>query len=161
MNKTHEPVEVRHNYFSRYAIMDPQGTVTMARKRLKGVDFDTFVVTGDSGLAVGVLLAWKMGKSLVVIRKPGAQCHDWENFYGEIGSRWLFLDDLVETGDTRTRVIKDMSKIIRDHEISTVYVGQYEYANRYNRATGKYQNGLFTESTTGAPTEYACCEECG
>jgi len=162
MAKTQHPVNmIRHNYFSRFAIADPDCTVRTAKKRLAAVDFDTFVVTGDSGVSVGTILAWKLGKNLVVIRKDGVDHHDWESYYGTLGDRWVFLDDLIETGSTRGRCKDAIATISSEEDVKTLYVGQYEYINRYNKETNDYQDGLFTPSRDDEPIVYQCCEDCG
>jgi hypothetical protein len=124
MRRTH----VRHNYFSRYSIESPQETITRARKQLRRVDFDGFVVMGDSGLSVGVILAWKMNKQLLVLRKDGHTCHDWGNNYGVLGDRWVFLDDMIDSGATLETVFARVQKLKEVEEVESEFVGAYLFS---------------------------------
>jgi hypothetical protein len=105
MTKTPAPVTYqRHNYFSEKGLANSKAYVRAARKALKDVDFDTIVVTGLSGMGAGSILAHSMGKNLFVIRKGGEQTHDWRAGFGVMGKKWIFLDDLIDSGSTWHRV---------------------------------------------------------
>ncbi len=66
--------------------------------------FDAIAVRGASGMTVGSVVAWTMGKRLVVVRKPGENPHCYHGISGIISgipsSRILFLDDFFATGET-------------------------------------------------------------
>lgn len=54
---------------------------------------------------MGAVLAHLLGKDLVIVRKNNADCHSRvsvENF--ALGQRLIFLDDLIASGDTFSRV---------------------------------------------------------
>lgn len=71
--------------------------------------FDGLVVQGMSGVIPGVPVSLATGLPLVVIRKDGDSTHDDRhiNFHlVEPGTRWVFLDDFIASGNTRERVVE-------------------------------------------------------
>lgn len=96
MAKTHG----HKNYFSDIALNRGEATIRRTTKALRDVDFDTFVVTGMSGAVFGGMIARSMKKNLFVIRKDNDDSHDGNRPFGNIGAKWLFLDDFISTGDT-------------------------------------------------------------
>lgn len=106
------------------AVLDLHQVIENAIDQLDGVDFDTLVGTGFSGGIVVPALALSMGKKFVLIRKEGDDSHHGGGrLVGELGARWIFVDDFVDSGRTRTRVINK----IHDASKSTTLVGQYMY----------------------------------
>ena len=68
-------------------------------------DFDGFAVMGISGAIMGALIARKMNKKLVVVRKENDGSHsDYKVENIEAGDKLIFLDDLVASGKTYKRV---------------------------------------------------------
>ncbi len=68
--------------------------------------FDIVVVRGASGITVGSVVAYLMGKQLTVVRKPGEASHVFHRFSGElIPDRSVFLDDFMESGTTYEQVV--------------------------------------------------------
>jgi orotate phosphoribosyltransferase len=112
-------------YYFDSAIRDLPGVIERAREALADVDFDTIVGTGFSGSIVIPALALSMGKKFVLIRKEGDDSHHGGGrLVGQLGERWIFVDDLVESGRTRSRVIR---KVNDQGESPTTMVGQYLY----------------------------------
>jgi adenine phosphoribosyltransferase len=88
---------------------------TMADK-VKDLDFDTIVVPEARGFIFGSALAYKLGKKLVPVRKPGKLPYDvvevsYSLEYGEAkiqmhkdaltkGEKVLIVDDVLATGGT-------------------------------------------------------------
>lgn len=90
--------------------------------QVKDLDFTKIVAVESRGFIFGGSLAYKMGKGLVIVRKPGklpcetlSQSYDLE--YGtdtieihkdaiEKGERVLILDDLIATGGSSLAAIK-------------------------------------------------------
>lgn len=73
---------------------------------LKDVDFDSFVITGVSGIAFGAVLADRMGKEITIVRKSDDSSHSWckvENIHKNM--KVIFLDDFIETGTTLINVL--------------------------------------------------------
>lgn len=133
------------SYLDR-ALFDIDSIVNNAKLNLKDVDFDTFVGTGLSGALVVPVVAREMDKFFAIVRKDNDSSHAWVTVEGEIGKRWVFLDDLVATGQTRGKVMKavaglTLSKWNRETEIFditkvgdlTQYVGEYLYEDRRYR----------------------------
>lgn len=112
-----------------YSVLD-RGIVTRllaeAAETLKDVDFDSFVVTGHSGVIFGSLLAHQLDKKLIVVRKPGVDSHSWRSVQG-VGEfkRYIFLDDLMFQGVT----VKRVQDAMKDEELEGIpeLVGSYFY----------------------------------
>lgn len=81
--------------------------VRKAYAELKGRrdEFDSIVVTGVSGQAVGFPLALKLKKPIVVLRKDGEDSHSGPGFVNgrNMGQRVLFLDDFISDRGTFER----------------------------------------------------------
>lgn len=74
----------------------------------KQLEFDGFIVTGISGVAMGAMVARSLKKDLVIIRKDNDNSHSSykvENF--KHGNSYIFLDDLIASGNTYRKVRKD------------------------------------------------------
>lgn len=104
--------------------------IKQAKRRLADVDFDTIVGTGFSGGVVIPSLALAMGKKFVLIRKETDDSHHGQGrLLGELGDRWLFVDDFVSSGATRRRVVEKIAAACVVEDASTTFVGQYMYVN--------------------------------
>jgi hypothetical protein len=113
---------------------DPAGTVARFRAKVRHVDFDTLVGTGLSGALAAQLLAQSVSCHFAVVRKSGESTHSNNTVEGVIGKRWLFVDDLVASGETRSRVKTAMQCFCEIHEFESVYVGDYLYYGNTFRA---------------------------
>jgi orotate phosphoribosyltransferase len=109
------------------------GVIETAQERLADVDFDTLVGTGFSGSIVIPALALAMGKKFVLIRKETDDSHHGKGrLVGQLGARWIFVDDFVSSGVTRKRVIEKISAAHDEAKrwetvTPTEMVGQYMY----------------------------------
>lgn len=120
------------SYYFDSALFDLAGVIEQAKADLEGVDFDTIVGTGFSGSVVIPALALAMGKEFVLIRKENDDSHHGGGrMIGQLGERWIFVDDFISSGRTRERVIRKVanSRVGRRKIGSTgvVMVGQYMY----------------------------------
>jgi len=100
-------VDNRHSPYLTSALYNMQMIVDDAVKELRNIQFEAMVCTGVSGLLVAPLLAYKMGKTLAIVRKE----KDTDNHADtriesgmEVGDRWIFVDDLIASGATIIRV---------------------------------------------------------
>lgn len=149
--ETKEIVYSRKNYFHEGGPEQFQIMLDAAQEALKDVDFDTFVVIGHSGVSVSALFSAWFNKPVFILRKDEESTHDWQKYYGHMGRKWVFLDDLIDSGDTFKRV---WNFICRDHHFcekadweglrpyTPEFVGAYEYIQ--NRQ--KFSNADYLES---------------
>lgn len=117
-------------YYMDTALFELPTVIEQAKKALADVDFDTMVGTGFSGSVVIPALALEMGKKFVLIRKEGDDSHHGRGrLLGQLGARWIFVDDFVSSGRTRERVIRKIADSIKHWPDDAVtMVGQYMYA---------------------------------
>jgi len=70
---------------------------------VKGLDFKTIVCTGQSGIVPASVLAWKLNKGLVIIRKVDEPSHGLE-MEGKLVAPYIWLDDFPDSGATLARL---------------------------------------------------------
>lgn len=87
-------------------------------------DHDTIIGTGVSGSLAAALLAVTTGRMYAVLRKDGAHNHSSRRLEGQVGRRWIFVDDFVSGGGTRQRVRDFMTSKFGD---DATYVGDWLY----------------------------------
>lgn len=104
-------IKVQAGYM-RHAHESPRSIARTAREHLEGVEFDTMVGTGLSGALVIPPLARTLKVHWLILRKPTDDSHSCMAGEGTLGSRWLFVDDLIDSGATQARVIKQVNEII-------------------------------------------------
>lgn len=122
-----KPTTFRTHYFDN-AVMDLPAVLRDAKKALAGIDFDTLVGTGFSGGIVIPALALELKKNFVLIRKEGDDSHHGGGrLVGQLGERWIFVDDFVVSGRTRDRVITKIADAVLSSGQQTTMVGQYTY----------------------------------
>ena len=110
--------------YSDWAYNDPAGIVTAAYRNLAGVEFDTFVCRGISGILVAPLLARAMSRNFLIVRKPEDDCHSSCVIEGAFGRKWIFLDDFISVGSTFRACREAISNFAR---VPSELVGAYCY----------------------------------
>jgi hypothetical protein len=117
----------------------PDQLIAEAQEKLAGVDFDTMVGGSQSAALAIPLLSRAMGKHMVIVRVP--RRYGKNDAEGDLGSRWLFVDDHIESGQTFAQiqqVIRDLEFReqssqrslgwhVEDPVFRTELVGAYEY----------------------------------
>jgi adenine/guanine phosphoribosyltransferase-like PRPP-binding protein len=96
-----------YSYMGR--VFDPaelSRIVTRCARKLKGIEFDSLVLRGTSGLVVGVPLSVKVKKPFGVVFKEGG--HTRKGFKGPIEpGKFIIVDDFIETGNTIDTILQD------------------------------------------------------
>ena len=89
--------------------------IECATRKLQDVPFDTLVGTGVSGTIFVPILARELDKHWMIVRKDKSE-HSTSMLEGQLGHRWLFCDDLIDTGATLKRVRKTIKDTLTERE---------------------------------------------
>jgi len=89
--------------------------------------FDTMIGTGLSGAMVIPSIARILNVRWALVRKPSESTHSPLPIEGEIGARWLFVDDFTITRATQRHVIGTVVQVCA----STRFIGTYMYQRDY------------------------------
>lgn len=120
-------------------VIDPKEfplTIKNAKKALRYKKFDAIAVRGNSGTLFGGALALAMKKSLFLIRKRSDNAHAFLAVEGDkAAKRYIFVDDLIDSGCTRSEVKRQMTAFFPDCQ----YVGDYLYGSGYG--SGYFEGG--------------------
>lgn len=105
------------------------------------VEYDTMVGIGLSGSLVIPMLARKLNKYFLLLRKESESSHS-QGIIGEgkLGRKFMFVDDLISSGKTREEVKR---KIYRE-EPHAHYVGSFLYGSNIDTACFHDADGLRT-----------------
>jgi len=85
-------------------------TVRQVIKMIKdrGLEFDAIACRGVSGLLIAPIVAMRLNKSLIVVRK-GEDTHSMYTVEGDHGARrYLILDDFIDQGDTVREIASEI-----------------------------------------------------
>jgi len=115
------------------------------------ITFDGFLVTGISGISIGAIMARSMRKELVVIRKGVYSDHHSGYSIENLGrgKSYIFLDDLVATGETVTRCKDAIDQFVEDYawgkEDKPKIIGQllYNHILQYRRGNPTKDSRMF------------------
>jgi hypothetical protein len=105
------------------------------------IGFDTIVVRGMSGALMGGAVRAITGYPLTILRKRAERSHSWMDAEGTIElfkiNKYIFLDDLVDSGKTLKIVHKEMNRLAKESRNTPIeMVGIVLYAtapSRYSR----------------------------
>jgi adenine/guanine phosphoribosyltransferase-like PRPP-binding protein len=98
--------------------------IPRAAKLLKDVEFDAIAFRGMSGCLFAAPLAYKMGKPMLMVRKPGMS-HTTMTVEGDKTARtYIIVDDFLDTGRTVQDIIKALEywTMSSGHELHCVGV---------------------------------------
>jgi len=95
----------------------------------QGIDFDSMVGIGNSGLLVMPILARHFDVPFFAMRKPGILHHNSKNTDGDgiIGRKWILVDDVKVTGSTIRYANQVIRKLTEERNFTTTYIGTYFY----------------------------------
>lgn len=125
-----------NTWYMDSALFDLPEVIEDAKYGLAGIEFDTLVGTGFSGGIVIPSLALALDKKFVLIRKETDDSHHGKGkLVGQLGARWIFVDDFISSGKTRKRVISKVEEAAVEAGVTAEMVGQYLYSGyRYFQA---------------------------
>lgn len=113
---------LRSLHDERYRLIEEAG------RRLRKIRFEIIVVRGVSGLAFGAMLAYRLNKGLLVVRKKGASTHSPYILEGNMPEnskeRCIIVDDIISSGNT-------IKAIFEATEYKLPLAGVYLYLSRY------------------------------
>jgi adenine/guanine phosphoribosyltransferase-like PRPP-binding protein len=116
------PVTIHSDYLTR-AINEPDRVIDDLCSVLRDAVFDSFVVTGVSGLIIAGRLSVALGKPFLYVRKEDEIGHSNRRVEGTLGKRWVFVDDFVSSGATLQRAIDEVRKV----SSATTLIGVAQY----------------------------------
>lgn len=96
----------------------------------ESLEYDTLVGTGLSGTLAVAELARKLNKHYLVVRKDNDGTHSSLPVEGFLGKRWLFVDDVVDSGRTFARVWEKVQTITYHYEFQSEFAGTFLYGDR-------------------------------
>jgi hypothetical protein len=110
---------LRFATYSSRMINDPAGIAEELRlsAREKGIKFDTIVGRGSSGMLIVPLVARILRKKWFIVRKDEEvrSSHDSScKWMGELGKRWIFLDDFCSSGSTFRKVRDGVREAVKE-----------------------------------------------
>ncbi|GLE59572.1 hypothetical protein NJBCHELONAE_48850 [Mycobacteroides chelonae] len=119
---------------------DPADLIATAREQfeLHGVECDTLVGTGLSGALVVPQMARELGKEWLIVRKPKEGTHSSRPVEGQLGQRWLFVDDGIQSGKTFRRVLDTIADLPETASYLWHRLGCTEFAGAYFYASDEY-----------------------
>jgi len=90
-------------------------------------DTETLVGTGLSGALVVPRLAEALGMAWAIVRKPNDGTHSSYSVEGELSGRWVFVDDLISSGETLRRVVAEVARLSEVYLFDAEFTGAWLY----------------------------------
>lgn len=116
-----------HTSYLHKAFFTTKALRDEAKVHLRGIKFDTMVGTGVSGAIVVPRLAEAFGCEWMIVRKEKDGSHSNHKHEGRLGQRWIFVDDLIDSGATHRRVRASIEALCEKKGHVSEYVGAYLY----------------------------------
>lgn len=92
---------------------------------LKTLDFDAIAFCGLSGSLIAPILAMRLNKTLLAVRKDDEVCHSPRKVEGDFGAkRYIIVDDFIDSGDTARGIIEKLEDAVSE----ATCIGFYAYA---------------------------------
>lgn len=73
-------------------------------------DFDVIVCRGYSGMMIAPTLAFCLKKKLFIVRKSNEKSHSAKTYIGDLGPRYLMVDDFISSGETFNEIKQALEK---------------------------------------------------
>jgi adenine/guanine phosphoribosyltransferase-like PRPP-binding protein len=106
-----------------YDILTAPGLKSKIRQLVKRLrsqthQFDSIAFRGMSGAIICPLLAARLNKNLIMVRKPNSSTHSTCKVEGDdCSKRYIIVDDFLCTGDTVKQIVKDVCKFARNSKL--------------------------------------------
>ncbi len=90
-------------------------TVRKALKALRGKKFDAIAFRGLSGTLIGPLLAFKLNRTMLAVRRRRGEGHSGMKVEGDKGARtYIIVDDFIQSASTVRSIIEEVKDFTDD-----------------------------------------------
>lgn len=114
-----------HSYMEQ--VHDEEVLIDHYKAVVEDREVDTLVGTGLSGVLAITKLATAIGIDYLAVRKENDGSHSSSMVEGDLGSKWMFVDDFVSTGTTFKRVYSAVTDAASRNRHKTKFVGGFLY----------------------------------
>jgi adenine/guanine phosphoribosyltransferase-like PRPP-binding protein len=120
------------------AILEPDTfnkTIEKAIEVLSKKRFKTLIVRGLSGVIIGTVVAHRLGKELVIVRKPTERSHGsgletTNALMANLGA-CVFFDDFIESGATLKATLAGLREYNRKFNLAGIYLYARRISDKY------------------------------
>lgn len=108
--------------------------------------FDSIAFRGISGALIAPVLAMRLNKNLIAVRKSTSGCHSCHTVEGYHGSkRYIIVDDFISSGETVESIISNIREFANEDSqcVGVLCVNKL----RDHSATHKNENALNKDSS--------------
>ena len=113
MKNSHMPEWNHSTYLWRLIPTDKlKNTARLAKRALAKYNYDALACRGVSGLLIAPLLACRLNKSLLVVRKPSEDnLHTTRTVEGDQAARrYIIIDDFMSSGETVNAIQEEIGR---------------------------------------------------
>lgn len=143
---------LRHGYSDEIYKYDEASRRRKAfKQKIEPIKFDTLVGTGLSGALLLPKVAQALKVNYLIVRKESDGSHSSNLAEGNLGSRWLFFDDLIDGGSTFNRVYNAVNKITERHNDNLHKY--YRYLDQSDHQTEFVGSYLYNDNLFFTPDE--------